>query len=125
MLVDTSVWIDHLRNSNHDLVARLECNAVLCHPFVIGELACGNLARRTEVLSLLATLPRVPEARHQEVLYMMEEHRLMGRGIGWIDAHLLASASLGGTQLWTLDQRLAKVARELALCAELPRSAQK
>lgn len=119
MLVDTSVWVDHFRNTNTELTARLERNEVSCHPFVIGELACGNLARRTEVLSHLAALPQTPEARHAEVLYMMGRHRLMGRGIGWIDAHLLASASLAGTRIWTLDQRLAAVARELGICADL------
>ncbi len=118
MLVDTSVWVDHFRNANADLATYLDRGEVWCHPFVIGELACGNLARRDEVLALLAALPQVPEARHGEVLVMIESHRLLGRGIGWIDAHLLASTGLGSTQIWTLDQRLAAAARELGICAE-------
>ncbi|MCP4660509.1 MAG: PIN domain-containing protein [bacterium] len=118
MLVDTSVWVDHFRNTNAALAEHLDHGDVWCHPFVIGELACGNLARRDEVLSLLAALPQVPEARHAEVLALIESHRLMGRGIGWIDVHLLASTRIGGTQIWTLDQRLAAAARELGIRAE-------
>ena len=118
MLVDTSVWVDHFRNDNATLAEHLDKGEVWCHPFVIGELACGNLARRSEVLSLLAALPRAPEASHAEVLILVESHRLMGRGLGWIDVHLLASARLGHTRLWTIDRRLAAAARELAVCAE-------
>ena len=118
MLVDTSVWVDHFRNDNAALAARLDRGEVRCHPFVIGELACGNLARRAEVLSLLAALPQAPRARHAEVLFLVESQRLMGRGLGWIDVHLLASARLGRTEIWTLDRRLATAAAELGIGAK-------
>lgn len=117
MLVDTSVWVDHLRRGDPKLIALLGQGEVECHPFIIGELACGSLRRRSEVLSLLRRLPHVPVASHDEVLTFMERHRLMGRGIGWIDAHLLASAALSNTPLWSRDRRLSDVAAELHLCA--------
>ena len=120
MLVDTSVWVDHFRDHNAALAVSLERAEVHCHPLVIGELACGNLARREQVLSLLAALPQTPEARHLEVLSLIEAHRLSGRGIGWVDAHLLASAMLGNVKLWTLDKRLRTIAGELGAQAEAP-----
>jgi predicted nucleic acid-binding protein len=110
ILVDTSVWIDHLRRGNADLAAALEHDLVVCHPFVIGELACGNLANRAELLALLARLPTVPVATDTEVLTLIERRRLMGRGLGYVDAHLLASAAIGAVTLWTLDARLAQMA---------------
>ena len=113
MLVDTSVWIDHLRRNNPALVSRLEHGEVWCHPFVIGELACGNLRNRQEVLSLLAALPQADLAEHAEVLAFVETKGLIGRGIGWVDAHLLASARLSRLPLWTTDRRLAAVATSL------------
>jgi predicted nucleic acid-binding protein len=113
MLVDTSVWVDHLRRNDPALSLLLRQGKVECHPFIIGELACGSLNGRTEVLSLLEKLPSVPLATHKEVLGMVERHRLFGRGIGWIDAHLLASSLLAGILLWTRDRRLTKVARAL------------
>jgi predicted nucleic acid-binding protein len=113
VLVDTSVWVDHLRRGNRVLAEHLREARVLCHPFVIGELACGNLRRRDEILSLLAALPRVPLASDDEVLAFVEANRLMGRGLGWIDMHLLASTRLAHTVLWTLDKRLAAAARSL------------
>jgi len=112
MLVDTSVWIEHLRYGTRRLAGALRRVAVTTHPFVIGELACGHLQRRNEVLGLLAALPQLPVADHAEVLTLVERTRLMGRGIGWIDAHLLCSTLLGRTTLWTLDRRLAVVAQE-------------
>lgn len=115
MLVDTSVWIDHFRRGNATLAHHLKHETVWCHPSVIGELACGNLARRSEVLVLLHALPRVPEAQHSEALKLIENHRLMGRGIGWTDVHLLASTKLAKTTLWTLDKRLGKIAQELKI----------
>jgi predicted nucleic acid-binding protein len=114
-LVDTSVWVEHLRRGRPDLSRRLRDAAVLCHPFVVGELACGHLARRAEVLGLLATLPTVTSADHAEVLAFVERERLSGRGLGWIDVHLLASARLSGVPLWTLDHRLDRAARDLGL----------
>jgi predicted nucleic acid-binding protein len=113
VLVDTSVWVDHLRSRKAALAEALERGDVWCHPFVIGELACGNIANRAEVLSLLAALPQAELAENAEVLAFVEAHRLMGRGIGWVDAHLLASARLSRQQLWTLDRRLAAVAASL------------
>lgn len=114
ILVDTSVWIDHLRKGTPPLAAALEQGSVLMHPFVLGELACGNLKNRREVLRLLGDLPGAPLATDPEVLDLIERHALMGRGMGYIDAHLLASVALAGTaRLWTRDKRLAAVAADL------------
>ena len=114
ILVDTSVWIDHLRSGDKMLAQLLENTQVLAHPFVIGELACGNLSNRTEVLTLLADLPKVATATDEEVLFFIEQHQLMGRGLGYIDAHLLSSTFLGGpAKIWTRDKRLAALAVEL------------
>jgi predicted nucleic acid-binding protein len=117
MLVDTSVWVEHLRRGDPALSALLGRDEVECHPFIIGELGCGSLRRRAEVLSLLRSLPHVTVASHDEVLTFLERHRLMGRGIGWIDAHLLASAALSNTLLWSRDRRLSEIAPQLHLCA--------
>lgn len=115
MLVDTSVWIDHLRRGNPRLRLLLDEGAVLTHPFIAGELACGNLRKRSEILRLLALLPQARVAEHAEVLRLLDGRRLHGRGIGWLDAHLLASAILSGTPLWTLDRRLAQVVSALRI----------
>jgi predicted nucleic acid-binding protein len=115
MLVDTSVWIEHLRRSDPALVALLHDGKVECHPFIIGELAAGSLHRRSEMLRLLAALPGVPLAEHHEALAFLEAHDLMGRGLGWVDVHLLASAKLGGTPLWTYDRRLREARRHAAV----------
>ena len=115
MLVDTSVWIDHLRHGDAALTAALEAGQVWMHSFVLGELACGNLRSRVEVLGLLQALPPMPVSTDKEVLFFIDQHELMGRGIGYIDVHLLASARLGGAQLWTRDKRLHTVAAELGL----------
>jgi predicted nucleic acid-binding protein len=89
ILVDTSVWVDHLRQGERRLAALLESNRVCCHPFVVGELACGNLRSRAEILSLLQQLPEATAAAHEEVLLFINVNRLMGRGIGYVDAHLI------------------------------------
>ena len=115
MLIDTSVWIDHFRRDNHSLISALERGEVWSHRFVIGELACGNLRRRQEVLSLMAALPEAPTAGHDEALAFVDRHGLMGSGLGWIDIHLLASASLARLRFWTLDRRLASAATRLGL----------
>jgi predicted nucleic acid-binding protein len=115
LLVDTSVWVDHLRHRNAALVELLTAEQVRVHPFVIGELACGNLAQSNEVLGLLAALPRVPVVDHDEVITFVEDQHLMGRGLGWIDVHLLASAALASVAFWTLDKRLSTAGRELGL----------
>ena len=114
-MVDTSVWIDHLRTGSSELESLLKDLKVLVHPFVIGELACGNLANRAEVLLLLHNLPSVSLATDAEVLFYIERQQLMGRGIGYIDAHLLAATALTGSiRLWTLDRRLAAVAESVS-----------
>jgi hypothetical protein len=119
ILVDTSVWIDHLRSGDEDLVGLLNSAQVLSHPFVVGELACGNLRNRVEVLTLLRELPQVTVATDAEVLYFIEQHGLTGRGIGYIDAHLLAAVSLATpARFWTRDKRLAAVAVDLGLAYE-------
>jgi len=116
ILVDTSVWIDHLRAGDERLIELLDSSQVLAHPFVIGELACGNLRKRDEVLSLLNDLPQAPVASHEEVLRFIGRNKLMGQGGGYIDTHLLASTALADTTLiWTRDQRLQKIARKLRL----------
>ena len=116
-LVDTSVWIEHLRRGNRALASNLEEVRVLSHPFVIGELACGNLRRRNQILSLLEALPQADLADHSEVMTFIETNRLMGRGIGWVDVHLLCSARLTGAPFWTLDRRLAEVAGSIGVAA--------
>lgn len=116
ILPDTSVWIDHLRRGEPALRVALEDQQVLIHPFVVGELACGNLRRRDEVLELLARLPQAPVATEREAHELVERRALTGKGIGWIDVHLLASTALAAPAiLWTHDKRLAAVARSLAL----------
>ncbi len=115
ILVDTSVWIDHLRNGNAELTVLLQQDEVLSHPFIIGELACGTLRNRTEILRLLRELPEARLAEHQEVLGLLESKRLWGCGIGWIDVHLLASALLSHSTIWTLDKQLSGVASSLKL----------
>ena len=116
ILVDTSVWIDHLHKAVPLLVEALERGDVASHPFVVGELACGEIARRREVLDLLSTLPTGIVATDQEALHFIEHHHLMGKGIGYIDAHLLASVMLSnGTTLWTRDRKLAAIAIRLRI----------
>ena len=115
MLVDTSVWIDHFRQGDAALTTALEAGQVWMHSFVLGELACGNLRSRVEVLSLLQALRPMPLSTDKEVLFFIDQHELMGRGIGYVDVHLLASARLGGTLLWTRDKRLHAVAAEMGL----------
>lgn len=114
ILVDTSIWIDHLRRGNRELVRALESEQVLTHPFVIGELACGNLSDREQTLMLLGNLPRAVAADHTEVLGLIGRHRLMGRGLGYVDMHLLASTLISpNALLWTADKELAATADEL------------
>jgi predicted nucleic acid-binding protein len=115
MLVDTSVWIDHLRRGDAELAAMLSEGQVLVHPWVVGELACGNLQDRKLVLELLQSLPSAPVASAGEVLFFIEKHALMERGIGYVDVHLLAAARLAGTRLWTRDRQLVVVADELGM----------
>jgi predicted nucleic acid-binding protein len=116
ILIDTSVWIDHFRSTSVPLGEVLQAEEVMTHPFVVGELACGTLRQRQQVLDLLDDLPKATVASHEEVMHFIEERRLMGKGIGYIDAHLLAAVSLTvGAQLWTHDKHLAAVAADLGL----------
>ncbi|HXH92020.1 MAG TPA: type II toxin-antitoxin system VapC family toxin [Thermoanaerobaculia bacterium] len=116
IIVDTSVWIDHLHKAVPLLGDTLENGDVATHPFVIGEIACGEIARRQEVLTLLSTLPSAVVATDEEALHFIEHYRLMGKGIGYIDAHLLASAMLtNGATLWTRDKRLNAIATKLQI----------
>jgi len=116
ILVDTSVWVDHLRAGDEHLIELLNSSQVLAHPFVIGELACGNLRNRDDILRLLNDLPLAPVASQEEVLHFIKSNKLMGLGIGFIDAHLLASTALADTTfLWTRDKRLQNIARKLKL----------
>lgn len=117
ILVDTSVWVDHFRRGNRTLAGLLEHGEVLCHPFIVGELACGNLRRRAEILRLLQHLPQAHLVEHGEVLTVVDTHRLSGTGIGWLDAHLMASTLLASGRLWTLDKPLARAAANLGLLA--------
>ena len=113
VLVDTSVWVEHFRGGKAGLEALLNDDRVSCHPFIIGELACGNLRNRSEILSLLHTLPMAVSAEHAEVVQFIEKYRLMGKGLGYIDMHLLASAALTDIPLWTIDERLRKISSSL------------
>ena len=116
VLVDTSVWINHLRKGSALLESLLQNSAVLIHPFVIGELACGNLHNRSRILNLLGNLPASRVADDREVLFFIEHNELMGRGIGYVDAHLLASVSLSSPScLWTVDRKLKDVATTLGM----------
>ena len=113
ILVDTSVWIEHLRAGSDRLKTLLLDEQVLCHPFVVGELACGTLQKRSEILSMLKALPEVHLLAHEEVLHFVQARRLYGRGIGWVDAHLLVSTLLTGCTLWTFDRPLRRAAAAL------------
>ena len=116
ILADTSVWIEHLRHGEPLLRVALEEERVLVHPFVIGELACGNLRERGSILDLLGRLPLAPIATDDEAHELVRRRALMGRGIGWIDVHLLASAAMAApARLWTHDRRLAAIAAEMEL----------
>lgn len=114
VLVDTSVWIDFLRGSG-PLRDMLNRNEVYTHPFVIGELACGSLPDRKNTLELLQELPTVPAAQEKEVLFFIEKHNLMARGIGYVDVHLLAATALHACKILTRDKRLHAVADALKL----------
>ena len=115
VLADTSVWIEHFRRGEPRLASLLTDGHVLIHPFVLGELACGNLKNRANVLSALQELPSAKLASTSEALQLIEDRRLYGRGLGWIDVHLLASALVSACDFWTLDKRLATTAAKLGL----------
>ena len=118
VLADASIWVEHLRRGVPRLAAFLEAGEVLCHPFVAGELACGNLRRRNEILGLLGALPNLGKASDEEVLAFITRHQLHGKGLGLVDAHLLAASALARKPLWTFDVRLAKAAARLGVAID-------
>jgi predicted nucleic acid-binding protein len=115
VLVDTSIWVSHLIKSNSDLKTLLLYGDVMCHPFIIGELVCGQIKNRSEIISLLQSLPMVVVVEQEELLALIENYHLMGLGLGFVDVHLLASAILMGVPLWTLDKRLKQVSALLSI----------
>ncbi|MDJ0861290.1 MAG: type II toxin-antitoxin system VapC family toxin [Gammaproteobacteria bacterium] len=123
ILVDTSVWVDHLRAGDARLVELLESSTVAMHPMVLGELACGNLNDRETLLALWRNLPQLTVAADAEVLFLLDRHRLWGRGIGYLDVHLLTSVSLNpDARLWTRDKRLQESAEQLELAFSVNRT---
>jgi predicted nucleic acid-binding protein len=115
VLVDTSVWVAHFRSGDVGLEALLEEAHVVSHPFIVGELACGNLKNRTGILSLLQALPAAVLVDHEEVMFFIENHGLMGKGLGYIDMHLIASAVMTRVPIWTLDKELNGVCSKLGI----------
>jgi predicted nucleic acid-binding protein len=115
ILVDTSVWMDHLRAGSAELSALLSGGLVMTHPFVLGELACGNLKQRDQFLKYLMALPAATPATDSNVKHLVEQRKLWGKGIGWVDAHLLASTLITGCRFWTTDRQLGRVAVELGI----------
>lgn len=115
VIVDTSIWVTHLRQGNRQLGKLLTDAEVMCHPIIIGELACGNISNRKEIITLLQSLPMAPMVEFDEFLFFIDRNRLMGKGIGLVDVHLLASAQLAGATLWTADKKLKSSAEQLNL----------
>jgi len=120
VLVDTSVWVCFLRSKEPHLEELLERGSVVCHPFIVGELACGRMKNRKQILSLLQTLPMAQVAEHSELLAFIERHGLMGAGLGLVDIHLLAAAVLTGIPLWTFDRKLKQTAARLNVAFAVP-----
>lgn len=118
ILADTSIWIDHLRGGNAVMTEQLERGSIAMHPFVLGEIALGSLKSRAEPLQLLEALPGTLIASDAELMHMLDERALFGRGLGWVDVHLLAATLLTpGLRLWTRDRRLHAVAEEIGLAS--------
>lgn len=115
ILVDTSVWIDHLRRGNESLVDLLNAGRVVTHPMVFGELSLGNISKRDSFLELVRNLPVAREATHEEVISFIEKHRMWSKGLGFFDMHILCSSLIESIPLWTLDKRLASAARAFGL----------
>ena len=115
VLIDTSIWVDHFRKTTPLLKTLLEEDHVVIHPFIIGELACGSLGNRTEILELLALLPPCHQADFEEILSLIHSKKLYGKGIGFVDVGLVASSLLTQSLLWTADKRLNKVASDLKI----------
>ncbi|VTU45451.1 putative ribonuclease VapC32 (plasmid) [Variovorax sp. SRS16] len=118
ILVDTSVWIDHLARSDSQLQSLLEEGEILMHPYIVAEIALGSLPQRDETVGALQALPEIPLAQHVEVMAFLDNEKLFGIGIGYVDLHLLAATRLAaGTRLWTRDRRLLQAALRLDLAA--------
>jgi hypothetical protein len=115
VLVDTSVWVSHFRDGNVGLEKLLNDGEVVCHPFIVGELACGNLKNRDQILIYLQSLPMTTLAEDGEVLKFIENHQLMGKGLGYIDVHLVAAAVLTDVPLWTFDKILDKITKKIGI----------
>ena len=115
ILVDTSIWIDHFHHSDEGLIDLLLSNQVCIHPFIIGELSCGNLSIRKEILSLLRAIKSIDVVLDEEVFMLIDERKLFGKGLGFIDIHLLASALIHQVPIWTRDKSLKLVAGQLGV----------
>lgn len=115
VLVDTSIWIDHFRNSNEELEELLIVGQVCIHPFVVGELSCGNISNRKEILTLLRALPKIDTVLDEEIFMLIEDKKLYGKGLGFIDVHLLASAIIHHVTIWTGDKHLRKISKEFGI----------
>ena len=115
ILVDTSVWINHLGESDKNLVRLLEQGLVACHPFIIGELACGGIKNRHEIINLLNDLPSTDILDHYDIMGFIEYRKIMNKGIGYVDVHLLGSALVSETPLWTFDKALRRIANQLSI----------
>ena len=121
ILADTSIWIDYLRQEEPLLTEKLSSGQVLMHGMVLGELAMGNFKNRQLLLKRWSALPFIQSAPNEQVLDFLETHQLMGKGIGWVDLHLVTAVSLArNVQLWTRDKRLKLIAQTLNLAAQLP-----
>lgn len=115
ILVDTSVWVQHFREGSPKLADLLKDGCVLCHPFIIGELACGEINNRKEVLLLLSRLPEAVQAEHKEVLQFIEKKKLMSQGLGYVDVQLLAAAALSDALIWSTNKKLNAAAQKLKI----------
>lgn len=115
VLIDTSVWVSFLREGNVELGNLLNDGEVICHPFIIGELACGNLKNREEILTLLKLLPQINMVDHGDALYFIDSNYAMGKGLGYIDIHLAASSLISGIPIWTLDKNLERFTKGLKI----------
>ena len=115
ILVDTSVWIKHLREGDQNLTQLLEQGLVACHPFIIGEIACGGIKNRHEIIDLLNDLPSTEILDHSDIIDFIENRKIMNKGIGYIDVHLLGSALVSDTPIWTFDKALKKMAFQLSV----------
>jgi predicted nucleic acid-binding protein len=115
VLVDTSVWVSHLRLGNPKLQEMLQEGKVVSHPFIIGELTCGNISNRVEIISLMQSLPMLDIVEHEELLLFIEHNKMMGTGLGFVDVHLMAAAILAGIPLWTQDKKLRQACSRLSI----------